>query len=285
MTVAAEIETLIREQQAGAQSAKLFTLGLDGHRTLCKRWAGPFEDMRDLHESVEERALRQCNTLGGIHNFCFELYDGAGNALGSEVFRLSAEALEGDRSMLSEPANEGGVLAQLMRQNEALVRTGVYERKEATVAFREVFGAMQKLVALSHGRSDHAEGKYLEAMQTFHKMITGEQQHTVELEKARGNAEAKRVLAEKVSGYIPLLLGSFVKNGPIRNAGAATAIGVKNLFESLKAEQVEGILALLTPEQQNALIAMVQAAEVAETPPGATNQSKPNGSNGARHEA
>lgn len=281
----AEIERLIREQKAGIQSARLFTIGLDGVRTLCKLWQGPFEDMRDLHEEVEERALRQANTLGGVHNFLFEVYDAGGGSLGTEVFRVGAEALEGERSMLSEPANEGGVVAQLMRQNEALVRTGVYERKEMTHAFKEVQQAMGKLLSLSHGRAEYAEGKYLEAMQVFQQAIVGEQKHTLELERARGNADAKRQLAEKVSNYIPYVLGAFVKNGPLKNASQATAIGVKNLFESLKQEQIEAILGLMTPEQQRALFTVFQSAAEAEGPSDPAKQPKPNGANGARQQA
>lgn len=265
----AELDKLIREQQVGAMAATLFTVGLDGVKTVCKRWAGPFGDPADLLEEAEERAMRQVNTLGGVQSFLFELYDGAGASLGTEVFRLSAEALSGDRSILSEPANEGGIVAQLMRHTEALAHTGVLERKETTLAFREVMAQQRALIALSHQRSELAENKYLEALKLFSEVMTGERETAVELERAKGNADSKRMLAEKVSSYIPYVLASFVQKGPAKAPAHATAIGVKNLFESLTQEQVATILTVLQPEQQRTLFSVFESAAATEQAPAA----------------
>ncbi len=255
----AEVENLIKKELAGAYSAKLFSVGLDGMRALCLRWPGPFDDPLELLEQVEERALRQANSLGGVQAFQFEMYDNGGNALGSECFRLSAEAFSGDRSLLSEPANEGGVLAQVMRQNEALLRTQALTLKETTVSWRQNLDAAHRMVEAVGRRAEFSETKYLEGLQVLQKVLTGESEHAVAMKKAEGNAKAKELLAERVAGLLPMVAGAFVQNGPAKSAAHATLIGAKNLFTSLSQAQIQAFLDLLSPEQRAQVYVMFES--------------------------
>lgn len=279
----AEVENLIKNQLAGAYSAKLFMVGLDGIRTLCLRWPGPFGDPSELLEQVEERALRQANALGGVQSFLFEMYDNAGQPLGCEVFRLSAEAMGGDRSMLAEPANEGGVVAQLMRQNEALLRTQALVLKEQTVSWKENLRAALNMVEASHKRADFSEGKYLEGLQVISQVLTGESENAVALKKAEGNADAKRLIAGRVAGLLPMVASAFVQNGPAKSPAHATLIGAKNLFTSLTQEQIQAFLALLSPDQAAQVFQMMEAVMATEPPPPPPAPNAPKASGNAAH--
>lgn len=269
-----EVDKLIRLQPA-ATSAVLYTIGLDGHRTVCQRWSGPFTEPADLYEQVEERALRQANVLGGVHNFLLELLDAKKEQLGTEVFRVGAEGF-GERSMLSEPANEGGVLAQSMRLTEAFARLQV-QGSEKTL------NQAHKLLEVMARRADHSENKYLEGLQAIARAHQADRQYEVEAIKATGNAQAKQLVASKLAALIPQVLAAFVgKNAGPKGPAHASALRMKEFTGTLTQEQFESILTVLRPEQQGALAALlsgVHAEIVDETaqPP----EKKANGD--ARH--
>lgn len=277
--MAGEVHSLILSQQPTAASAALYTIGLDGHRTLCLRWQGPFSSVEDLNEAVEERALRQANALGGVHNFLFELTAPDGSSLGSEVFRVSAEAMTGDRSMLSEPANEGGVLAQTMRLLEAHARINV----------QLVKGTQDNLLKQNEmlsRRADASEARYLSGMEVFMQALTGERQAEVEAIRADGNARAKLAIANRIGTLLgPLAAGLLKKQLPgAAGASAASAVNMQTLAGSLTTEQMEGIMQLLTPEQNAtlfALLAPVKAEQEQTEVPAAPARKVPNGD--ARH--
>lgn len=265
----AEIEKLIRSQQPAAMSATLYTIGLDGQRTKCLRWDGPFDDHCELLEQVEERALRQANALGGVHSFCFELCDGAGTSLGCEFFRLSAEAFSGERSMLAEPANEGGVLAQSMRLTEAFARLQVQGSERSGNLM------LKQLEAIAR-RAEHSESRYLEALQVLQRVLTGERQAEVEAIRADGNARAKVAIANRVATLLgPIASGMIAKYGGDAGPQAAIATAVQGFVSSLNQEQLEKIISVLQPEQAAAVFQLVSAVKTDEAQAGATEAPPP----------
>lgn len=277
--MAGELHSLIVNQQPAAVVAALYTIGLDGHRTLCLRWQGPFSSVEDLHEAVEERALRQANALGGVHNFLFEMQDAKGESLGSEFFRVSAESFSGDRSLLSEPANEGGVLAQSMRLTEAFARLQVQSASGT-------HSTLLKQNELLARRADQAEARYLQGLEVFAATITGERQAEVEAIRADGNARAKLAIANRIGALLGPLAAGFLKKQLPGSAGASAgaAVSMQSLAAGLTAEQMEGIMQVLTPEQNAALFALlapVKAEQEQHDVPDSPARKKANGD--ARH--
>ena len=277
--MAGELHSLITSQQPAAAAAALYTIGLDGHRTLCLRWQGPFPSVEDLNEAVEERALRQANALGGTHNFLFELTATDGSSLGSEVFRVNAEAFTGERSMLSEPANEGGVLAQTMRLLEATMRVNVQLSKGT----HDNLLQQNKMLA---GRAEASEARYLSGMEVFLASITNERNAEVEAIRADGNARAKLAIANRVGALLGPLAAGFLKKQLPGAAGASlgAAANMQGLAATLTAEQMEKIMGVLSPEQNAqlfALLAPLKAEEEEHEVEPAQARKVPNGD--ARH--
>lgn len=277
--MAGELHSLIASQQPAAAAAALYTIGLDGHRTLCLRWQGPFSSAEDLNEAVEERALRQANALGGTHNFMFELSAADGSSLGSEVFRVNAEAFTGERSMLSEPANEGGVLAMTMRMLEAAMRINVQQSKGTHDAL------LKQNQVLAH-RADQSESRYLQGMEVFLSSITGQRQAEVDAIRADGNARAKLAIANRVGALLGPLAAGFLKKQLPGAAGASlgAAANMQGLAATLSAEQMEKIMGVLSPEQNAqlfALLAPLKADEEEHEVQPAQPRKVPNGD--ARH--
>lgn len=287
-----EIESLVRTQQRVAHAATLYTVGLDGVRTICLRWAGPFADTSELVDAVEDRALRQANTLGGVHAFQLELADEGGRVLGTEVFRVAAEVWKDGRPITSEPANEGGLLAQLMRFNEGIMRTHV-QGSERTL------GSALKLLEQANKRADFSEAKFLESLSVIHSVMTGERETQVAMVKAEARAVATKQIGNKIATLLPEVTAAFLSgnagpSGPMH----AAVLKVKNVFSSITEEQLKGILNLLSAEQQLGVFSLMRtlteehekekaaekaAAACTETKTGAAAAIGAGGANGAKH--
>jgi hypothetical protein len=272
-----EVEALVRTQQRAALGAKLYTVGLDGVRTPCLTWPGPFDDPLELVEQVEARALRQANALGGVHAFLLELVGPDGAVLGTEFFRVSAESFSDGRSIISEPANEGGMLAQMMRHNEVVIRTGV-QGSEKTLQ------AAHKMIEQVGKRAEYAEAKFLEMLTTLHSVMTGERETQVAMVKAEARATATKQIAGKIASLIPEISAAFVKgnSGPAGAAHAA-AISAKGLFSTITSEQLNGILGHLNVEQQMQLFGLMKRLSAEHEQQAAAEAAPNGGNNGAKH--
>jgi len=283
--VGSELEKLVSGNRGFAAAATLYTMGITGTRTPCCRWGAPVSALPDdaeLLEQIEERALRQANVLGGVHNFQLELYDGDKNPIGCEFFRVSAESFGQDRSLLTEPANEGGVLAQQMRLTEAYARTHVTFTEKG-------FGQLTKVIDTMAKRVEQSETNSAQMMATLYEVLIGRGDAEVEVQKAKGNAQAKVVMAERVMGLLPAIAAGFMlKNTGPTGAAHFAAQGADAFYSSITEEQLRVIMTALNPDQRQQLFIMIEgiakekaAAEAAERAAKSSNGS--NGANGSGH--
>lgn len=236
--------------------ATLYALGQDLTKQACQTWAAPLEKA-ELLEQVEEVALRRANALGGNHAFLVELFDGARQVVASEVFRVSAELLPNGQSIALEPANEGGLLAQLMRHNEANARTGVAGFQATTRATLEALQTVSR-------HSQVVESKFTDLMMRMQTLVLGEMEAKVQIAREEGKQKTMHLLAERVGSLLPEVLGSMT--GKLSGtAGAAAAIKAKGAFDTLRPEQLETIMSCLDMEQKVAILGLMKSlAEDAE---------------------
>lgn len=262
----AETEALLRTYEASAASVALYTVSVQGSRSRCTSWTAPFQ-WAEVLEAAEERALRQANTLGGVHAFCLEVCDAKGAALGTEYFRVTAEAF-GANAMVSEPANEAGVLAQQMRLTEAVFRTQV-------LGAEKLLDKAAKMIERADKRAENFESRYVESLNVVASVITGEREFALEMAKVEKHAESKAVLVKKIASMVPVVTGAFLaKNAGPKGAAHASAVRAKGLFETINPQQFRAILELLQPEQQAALFDLMKGlaaeAEAEQQAEGAT---------------
>lgn len=231
----------------------LSVIASDGSRMACNRWdVGRDVDdaYKETFEQIEERALRQANALGGTHAFILEWYrqcEGERPRVeGHEVFRVSAETAPGGRFM-SEPANEGGLVAQAMRHQET-------NQKHLSAMFDRAMHHMGRTLDRISERAEKAETRYVESMGVFLESIANKQAHEVELVKAQGNAEVKAQLAGRVATLIPAMAGRVMEHF----GKEGFQVRLRGFFETLKPEQFGGILQQLQPEQQALLLEMAK---------------------------
>lgn len=239
----------------GDGSLVLYVMGHDHTRAVCSQYpVTPDVDdcSTDTYEEIESRALSHANTLGGTHAFCLEWVrvpesGTAPRVAGHEVFRVSAEAMPGTHALHSEPANEGGLLAQTMRHQEASMKMAIQASQQSMVAMERVLNRVAQ-------RAEIMEQKYSDNLHQFleARWATGEQE--IAMVKAQGNAQAKAQLAAKLGNIAPAMLGRVVEHF----GRDGTAVRMRGFVGGLSQEQIMKILQQLEPEQQALLLELIR---------------------------
>lgn len=244
------------ERVQGWHKATLYALAQDLTKQPVQVWANGIEQA-ELLEQLEEVALRRTNVLGGNHAFLVELHDESKQVVASEVFRVTAELLPNGASIAHEPANEGGLLAQMMRHNEANARTGVMQ-------FQAASNAMLQTLSTTTKHSAQVEAKFSELLMRMQALVLGEHEAKVVQIREEGKQKTIHLLAERVGSLLPEVLGSMT--GKLTGTtGAAAAIKAKGAFETLRPEQLETIMGVLDMEQKVAILGLMKTlAEDAE---------------------
>lgn len=259
--MAQELERLMGRVASTWRKVTLYALAQNLTRQTLQTWEPPIEGA-ELLEQIEDRALRQANVLGGSHAFLVETLDDKDHVMGSEVFRVSAELLPNGVSIAHEPANEGGLLAQMMRHLEAQTRTGV-------LSFEKTSNATLRALESVGKHASQIEDRYVSLINRMQDVVLGEHQARVELAREEASAKTKHMFAERLAGILPEVIGSFT--GKVSGTpGAAAAVKAKAAFETLRPEQLETIMSCLDMPQKIAIMGLLKSlAEDAEKHQGA----------------
>lgn len=247
---------LAASQESGAVRWVLYALDHLHQRHRVGQYKGEF--LQDVLEEVEARSLAQANAMGGRHAFELLAHNEAGEVLATEVFSVTAETLPGASGVGVEPANEGGLVAQSMRHNEALMRTSV-------AASDKTYRHLERALDSATKRAETAESKMLEMMATLQGVVLADHERQLDLKRAEAKADAMRALSNQVSAVLPDVAGAMV--GKLRGSSAQAALTARALFESLRAEQLEALQHVLSPDQLKRVVVLMKAlAAEAENP-------------------
>lgn len=158
----------------------------------------------------------------------------------------SDEAIMGE----SEPPTNEGVLRQLMRHNEAIQKTA---NLGTTTLMAQMSDAMRQLAS----QNEFLMGERMETFKLVEDMQS--QKHERELATLQHvqRAELTREGLEKIGPLVPHIVNR-IAGKPLLKAADPIALALKQLMSTLKPEQLQGIFAQLSPEQQLALGAVLE---------------------------
>lgn len=248
---------LLEAQQAGAVQVRLYLVTHTGARRPCLK--RPLVDavVLEVLEEIERRALSQANAMGGRHAFELEAVDDSGGVISTEVFAVTAEGFAGGGAALTEPANEGGFLAQVMRHKEVMLRTTVSAQDKT---FRHLGQALEMVST----RLERSEERYAKALELLEALTLHEHERKIELVQVEAKTEALRKIGDQVAGLLPDVAAGLV--GKVRGGSAKSALVARQLFESLNQTQLNGILQSLEPEQQHHVIQLMRELAASSEP-------------------
>jgi hypothetical protein len=257
-----EPSAFIRRKLAeGAARFELFALGVDGSRTFCDAWPASlgFDELRD---SIEDKSARVAAMGSTVSNFCVMAQGprsdaGAAEQLGLECFRVSHEIARTSGAMLSEPANEAGLLAQLMRHNETNLKT--------TFGLQGVLFAQQaETIAEQRRQLGIHDERRLSTFQLLEDLISSRAARELEEKKAAHTMELKAKVAESLTKLLPIATDAVMGKLLPQGAALTSAHLARELFNNIRQDQYQKILQQLDPEQGMQVVRLLRSLKEQE---------------------
>lgn len=213
----------------------------------------------DFATMVAIAAKDDADGLGGTHTYSLASYYNDRPEMPVErcSFREFSEPVEGEDSDLStEPADKNGLLAQLMRHNEANARTTV-------LAFDGVMRHMSKTLESAMTRNSELEERHFLAMTTMEEMASLRHERDMDTLKVAGDQKRSEQMMDKVSLLLPTVVNKIkgVKLLPTEQTPEQEII--LQFGKSLSPDQLEGMQKLLRPEQLMAVLELIGNAQKA----------------------
>lgn len=240
-------------------SFRLCVVGLDGAPTPLDIWPKQIGET-EIREAVEESAARHCNVFGGSHAYVLQaLEKETGAVLATHPFRVSAEALPGASVLASEPANVGGITAQLMRHQEAIMSSTV-------IAWDKLGRTQNQIIDRSDKRAARSEAAYMRVVELHQELIERAEERKNESRRADQLLAIKASSAEKITAILPVLAQAVVGKVAPQGLDRMSANTARMLFESMSEAQLGSWIQTLDQAQQAAVFQLMKDLATAAEP-------------------
>lgn len=235
---------LARKLAEGAAAFRLYGVGPSGaSRTLLERWSTALP-LPEICDQVEAKAKAFVETLGGNQAFQIVALDNSEKEIGSDVFRLQAEGPIGTAGLMTEPANEGGLVQQAMRHTEAFARTILQQQAQTDKVSTRM---MERILA----RNEQLEARVVSSIELMGKMARDENAQAIEMYKAKVSAESKHEITKKLTAMIPIVMDTVALKLGGKTVGDTTLTNaVGEIFHGLNGDQLQAMMGILSPQQR-----------------------------------
>jgi hypothetical protein len=241
--------------------------GQGGH--LIQEWEideKPSDDLiAQLISEIESYSRDDAEGVGGRQRYIVFAHRGEGSEplrfpfpmYGSDkVGEEEAGYIEGFES---EGANAQGLVSQLMRHNEIMMRANIG-------SMGTILNVQNRMLARLGDLCENLMGSKYEALELKEEVISQKHERDIEVRMLTGKENLQNQAIEGIKMLIPVVMNK-IAGKQIIAATDPTSLMIKGLAESLTPEQFQALLRILRPEQQAVLIEMVQATQSEPKPP------------------
>ncbi len=195
--------------------------------------------LQEMANQMAEVAQQDADGLGEITTFQVVAKYKGENRPGkrSPTIRIAPDNVE-DTGGLSEPANKDGVLKQLMRHNEAIMRSLIHSQS-STSQFQT-----RMLEVLSQAQIASQE-KQLEAAKMIEQLQSEQHERDLATEEARRKAQQMQELLQLAKRYAPAVANHLLKGNVIPGATNPQDDIIANLLQEVSAEEAAEIYRVL----------------------------------------
>lgn len=211
------------------------------------------DELRPLIDEVLSRAQSDADGAGGVQRYLLRAFvKGDTSPVSRFSFRLrgSDEDFE-EGNAFDDAPNAKGLLTQLMRHNEAIMRSANTMMGTAvSMLARQAENANERLEAMTAQRSADFE--------LMEKLRSGQHDRDMEMLQHEASEKRKEAMFEKFSILIPVVLNKLAGTKVVPSQDPA-ALMIKGFVDTLEPDQFNKILSALKPEQGIALIELVKS--------------------------
>jgi hypothetical protein len=171
-------------------------------------------------------------------------------------FAQSDEDVEGDEDAI-EPAGMKGLLNQLMRHNEAIMRTSV-------LATGQTMGGLIKQISRQNELIESLVDEKFKNLQVIEEAMSNKEDREFKRLEAARKGEMIRDAFDKFQALLPIIVAKLAGGkggGPVTKESAQRDAMLKSFMASINEEQLGALTSALKPEQQVMVFEMYQSIQ------------------------
>lgn len=226
--------------------------------------------IQDTVNEVETSAHTDAGGLGGPQKYMlfafFERSEAKPLARFPFLEHASDEGTGDEGSDLdTESPNAKGLTAQLMRHNEALMRTTM-------MGITQIIGTLQRQVSKQSDTIEKLVQEKFDNLDTMEALLSKKQERDMELKEAETKQRLLTDAAEKAMALMPVVVSKIVgKDGP--TSPSMNDELLKSFLSTITPDQLDNLTKILKPEQSMIVIELYQklmgpTTEAGALPPG-----------------
>lgn len=228
---------VLRHVSAGKVGADVLTFDVPDEPTA--------DLVEDIASQIELAAEGDADGLGGVQSYVVHAYRGKSTkSAARKTFRVAGDVSDhGDLS--SEPPTATGIVTQLMRHNEVLMRA-------ATQGQAQVSAMLSRQLEAVSRRNSEMEDTRISTIETMENLLSQRHERDLDEMKATQRAELMDRLVSKTELLLPAV-ASKLTGKPLSAENHPQTLLVKELASSIKPDQFEKLSKIFNPEQLVAL--------------------------------
>ncbi len=234
-----------------AQDVRTFTIpSIDRDEESQRAIEGPFLMFaEEIHSALND----DVEGVGGVQKYIVQALDESGKQMGRLPLRYSAVRNEGESAgeFDSEGANPQGLLAQLMRHNEATARI-------SASTTTQLFGMMVRHSEQLAERCEALTARHVEMLESIEDLASSKHEREIEMEGARSSSETKNRLARQAEVLIPALAKRFA-GVDLTASINPEVIEQREFIASLTEEDINRLAGVLDNDKLLRLMSMIQS--------------------------
>jgi hypothetical protein len=209
--------------------------------------------LNTLCEEVDLALTDDATQLGaGVQRYICTAWQGE-KCLGRCTVRAKGEDNEEkDDGVLSEPANARGIVSQLMRHNEAIMKTALVHASSTQIALATITKQNEQLSAIVENSLE----QQMEAFKLVQELQDNKNKRDIKLLEAQGRIDSRQMMLKQAAPLFATLVKKFTGKPGEANESAMQA-QFQAFISSLDDDQRSKIIESLTPMQQVALSDML----------------------------
>ena len=195
-----------------------------------------------IRDDLTDAAEHDATGFGGVQTYIVQaVFEGESKPVGRFPIRASGDSEDEGETMGSEPATTTGMLTQMMRHNEAIMRTH-------NLGLSAVVQQLSRYVERQGEQIDKLLDDRLATVNLIEDLHSRRHERELELAREQRHAETAREAVNKIGSLVPHVVNKLAGKKALP-APAATTMALKELFTTMTQEQLEGMRNVLTQEQ------------------------------------
>lgn len=211
---------------------------------VAKYQVSPGTDPDSLCQEVEDAAQTDAEGLGGLQLYALCAYfKGNEDEVGGRfTFRIHVDKKDEDEVGLSEAPTQTGLLQQMMRHTEAMMRSSVMASTEAN----------RILLRMNEQQAEALErlaGRHLEMLDTMEEVMGAKDERDLKRLEIVAKSKRDEQIMEKLSVLLPAVVNRLGGKKILPENMTPSEMMIGNLLGGLDAEQMGKLQGIFKPEQ------------------------------------